>query len=224
MLTVVAMLLAVGVSLAQDGIAAVDIVNEGATMQQAASEANYEQVFFHASRILGAAGMELEGRSAEELWYIGLAHRYLMAQALNAAVDAGIGGDRAETAMKMAQEALCTYEDIREVSHGERVELTDYLVPGQTVIFDFFSQYCGPCVQLAPYVEKLAETRDDIVLVQVDINRPGVQGIDWQSPVAQQYGMRSIPHFKIYGPDGAKVAEGDQARNMIMGWLQQMEG
>jgi len=223
-LTVVAMLCALGTALAQDGVAAVDIANEGATMEQAADEANFEQVFFHAQRILGAAGAELEGRTPDELWYIGLAHQYLMAQAMDAAVAAGIGGERGETAVALADWVLCPYEDIRVVSHGERVELTDYLVPGQTVIFDFFSQFCGPCMQLAPYVEKLAKTRDDIILVQVDINRPGVQGIDWESPVSKQYGLRGIPHFRIYGPDGAKVAEGDAARSMIMGWLQTMEG
>jgi thiol-disulfide isomerase/thioredoxin len=143
---------------------------------------------------------------------------------MDAAVAAGLAGDRQQIAIRIADSVLCPYEDVRVVSHGERVELTDYLVPGQTVIFDFFSKYCGPCMQLAPYVEKLAETRDDIILVQVDINRPGVQGIDWESPVSRQHGLRGIPHFKIYGPDGAKVAEGDAARSMIMSWLQAMEG
>lgn len=222
-LTVVAMLCA-GLALAQDGIAPVDIANEGATMEQAAGEGNFEQAFFHAARILGAAGAELEGRTPDELWYIGLAHQYLMAQAMNAAVAAGLPGERGQAARILADSVLCPYEDIREVSHGEEITLTDYLVPGQYVIFDFFSEYCGPCVQMAPFVERLATERADIVLVSVNINRPGVQRIDWQSPVARQYNLRGIPHFKIYGPDGAMVAEGDAARTMILQWLRELEG
>lgn len=222
-LTVVTLLFALGIAGAQD-IAPIDIANEGGAMEQAAGEGSFEQAYFHAARILGAAGTEMEGRSAEELWYIGRAHQYLMAQLFQAAVAAGLEGERAEAATAAANDVLCPYEDIREISHGEQVTLEDYLVPGQYVIFDFFSEYCGPCVQFAPTVERLATQRDDVVLVVVNINRPGMQGIDWQSPVAQQYSLRSIPHFKIYGPDGELAAEGNAAREMIVGWLEELEG
>lgn len=222
-LTVLAMLCAVGPTPAQE-LAPVDIANEGAAMEQAAEQGDFEQVFFHAARILGAAGTELEGRTPDELWYIGLAHQYLMAQAMDAAVAAGLPGERGQTARVMADAVLRPYEDIREVSYGEPIELTDYLVPGQYVIFDFFSEYCGPCMQFAPLLEKLATERADIVLVSVNINRPRVQEIDWESPVARQYNLRSIPHFKIYGPDGEMVAEGEEARAMIVQWLGELEG
>ena len=109
------------------------------------------------------------------------------------------------------------------VSKGTQVKLTDYMIPGKTTVFDFYSDYCGPCVQVAPALEKLHQSRDDIVVVKVDINRPGIKGIDWKSPVAQQYGLRSIPHFKVYGPDGKLKAEdgptGAKARQMVMGWI-----
>jgi thiol-disulfide isomerase/thioredoxin len=143
---------------------------------------------------------------------------------MDAAVAAGLPGERGQTARVMADAVLRPYEDIREVSYGEPIELTDYLVPGQYVIFDFFSEYCGPCMQFAPLLEKLATERADIVLVSVNINRPEVRGIDWESPVARQYNLRSIPHFKIYGPDGEMVAEGDEARAMIVQWLGELEG
>jgi thiol-disulfide isomerase/thioredoxin len=222
-LTVLAMLCAVGPTPAQE-LAPVDIANEGAAMEQAAEQGDFEQVFLHAARILGAAGTDLEGRTPDELWYIGLAHQYLMAQAMDAAVAAGLPGERGQTARVMADAVLRPYEDIREVSYGEPIELTDYLVPGQYVIFDFFSEYCGPCMQFAPLLEKLATERADIVLVSVNINRPEVRVIDGESPVARQYNLRSIPHFKIYGPDGEMVAEGDEARAMIVQWLGELEG
>ena len=109
------------------------------------------------------------------------------------------------------------------IAKGQPVKITDYLVPGKTVVFDFYSEFCGPCVQVAPALEKLHQTKADVVVVKVDINRPGVRGIDWKSPVAQQYRLNSIPHFKVYGPDGKLKAEdgptSDRARQMVMAML-----
>ena len=105
------------------------------------------------------------------------------------------------------------------IAMGEKVELADYLVPGKTTIFDFTSQFCPPCRAIAPFVEKLHTSRDDLAVVSVDINRPGIKGIDWQSPVARQYGMQSIPYFKVYGPTGELLAEGDKARSMVTAWF-----
>jgi thiol-disulfide isomerase/thioredoxin len=105
------------------------------------------------------------------------------------------------------------------ISFGDEVKLADYLVPGKTTIFDFYSMYCPPCRAISPKLEKLHETRDDIAVVKVDINRPDVKGIDWQSPVAREFGLESIPHFKIFGPDGKLRAEGDPAYEMVSGWV-----
>jgi thiol-disulfide isomerase/thioredoxin len=109
------------------------------------------------------------------------------------------------------------------VAKGQPVKLADYLVPGKTIIFDFYSDFCGPCVQVAPALEKLHQTKADVVVVKVDINRPGVRGIDWKSPVAQQYNLQSIPHFKVYGPDGKLKAEdgptSNRARQMVLALL-----
>lgn len=109
------------------------------------------------------------------------------------------------------------------VAYGQPINLADYLVPGKTTVFDFTSKYCPPCVAIAPDLEKLHSKRDDIVVVFVDINRPETKGIDWKSPVAQQHGMRSIPHFKVFGPDGKMIAEDTpkdaKARQMVTKWF-----
>jgi thiol-disulfide isomerase/thioredoxin len=108
-----------------------------------------------------------------------------------------------------------------EISHGQKVDLKDYVVPGKTTIFDFMSAYCPPCRAIAPHLAKLHANRADIVVVEVDINRPDVKGIDWRSPVAQQYGMRSIPHFKVFNPDGKLQAEGDDAYHLVTSWFKE---
>lgn len=109
------------------------------------------------------------------------------------------------------------------VSKGAKVTLTDYLIPGKTTVFDFYSDYCPPCVQVAPLLDKLHQTREDIAVVKVDINRPGVKRIDFDSPVAEQYRLQAIPHFKVYGPDGKLMAEdgpnSPRARQLVMSWI-----
>lgn len=103
------------------------------------------------------------------------------------------------------------------IAHGQSVNIQDYVSAGRTTIFDFTSEYCPPCRAIAPYLHKLHADRADVVVVEVDINRPGVVGIDWSSPVARQYALESIPHFKVFGPDGRLQAEGDAARSIVQG-------
>lgn len=105
------------------------------------------------------------------------------------------------------------------IAQGQEIQLADHLVPGKTTVVDFTSEYCPPCRAIAPKLEKLHADRADIAVVKVDINRPDVKGIDWKSPVAQQFALKSIPHFKVFGPDGKLVAEGQEAREMVTAWF-----
>jgi len=105
------------------------------------------------------------------------------------------------------------------IAHGEKVKLADYVVPGKTTVFDFYSEYCPPCRALSPRLEKLHHERKDIVVVKIDINRPDVRGIDWHSPVAREFDLNSIPHLTVYGPDGALQADGDEAEKLVEDWI-----
>lgn len=109
------------------------------------------------------------------------------------------------------------------ISLGQEIKLADHLVPGKTVIFDFYSDYCPPCVAMSPDLDRLHARQGQFVVVKVDINRPGTRGIDWQSPVAAQFKLQSIPHFKVFGPDGRLLAEdtlnNSPARTLVDGWI-----
>ncbi len=113
------------------------------------------------------------------------------------------------------------------IAQGQSVNLADFLVPGKTTIFDFTSEYCPPCRAYAEPLLQLHQSRADIAVVKVDINRPDRHRIDWDSPVAKQYEMHSIPHFKIYGPDGKLIAEDTTdnrpARALVNRWLSTLE-
>ena len=101
------------------------------------------------------------------------------------------------------------------IAMGETITLAEHLVAGKTTIVDFTSEYCPPCRAYAEPLAELHAKRADVAVVKVDINRPGVKRIDWQSPVAKQFDLKSIPHFKVFGPDGRLVAEGNEARALV---------
>jgi thiol-disulfide isomerase/thioredoxin len=79
------------------------------------------------------------------------------------------------------------------ISNGQRVSLADYLVPGKTTVFDFYSENCPNCRSIAADIIRLHGNHGDIAVVLVNIDRPGAKGIDWQSPVAVQYNLPSTP-------------------------------
>jgi thiol-disulfide isomerase/thioredoxin len=107
------------------------------------------------------------------------------------------------------------------ISFGEEIKLEDYLVAGKTTVFDFYSDYCPPCRAFAPYLEKLHKTRGDVAVVIVEINRSGVRGIDWKSPVARQYKISFIPYLRIYDAEGKLIADGEEATKKIGDWLKE---
>jgi thiol-disulfide isomerase/thioredoxin len=106
---------------------------------------------------------------------------------------------------------------------GDRVNIESLIRPGKTNIVDFYSDYCPPCRKISPMLKKLDRQRDDIVVIKLDINRPGVRGIDWNSPLAQQYNLRAIPYFLIYDSAGNLTHRGESAMRQV-GRLLQSEG
>ena len=125
-----------------------------------------------------------------------------------------------------ATPASADVDPIQVIGQGQEVDVTEHLVEGKTTVVDFYSDYCPPCKRIAPYLEKLHAKGGDVAVLKVDINRPGQRGIDWGSPVARQYGLRSIPHFRIYDARGELLAEGQAAYQKLIGFLEeaQIEG
>jgi thiol-disulfide isomerase/thioredoxin len=148
---------------------------------------------------------------------------FLFAAALLAACSGSGNATDGETQAGVSAVAVSEASQPIRISQGEPVELVDYMVDGEYVVFDFMSDYCPPCKQIAPWMDRLHAERDDVSVVKVDINRPGVRGIDWKSPVAAQFRLSSIPHFKVMDGKGAVVAEGDQAWQMVVAWLQELD-
>ncbi len=103
------------------------------------------------------------------------------------------------------------------VSSGEPLNLDQYLGEGKTLVVGFFSRFspgcpCGPCTAVANPLAALQAAREDLQVVVVDIDRAGATQIDWNSPVAMQFGVRRLPHFLVFGPNGRLLHQDDPQR------------
>ena len=58
---------------------------------------------------------------------------------------------------------------------------------GQTVLVDFYADWCGPCKMMAPVVEELAGEEPGVKVCKINI--------DEEMAIAQRYGVMSIPTF-----------------------------
>ncbi len=62
---------------------------------------------------------------------------------------------------------------------------SEVLKATQTVLVDFYADWCGPCKMMAPIIEKLAQDRTDAKICKINI--------DDEAKLAEKYGVMSIP-------------------------------
>lgn len=98
---------------------------------------------------------------------------------------------------------------------GERVDIEQYVVKGKLTIFDFYAEWCGPCQDIAPHLEKLVE-QEGIAVYKINIKQ-------WGSPVCQQHNIHSAPSFKIYGKDGTLQYDGDAAYEKVLEMINNLQ-
>jgi thioredoxin 1 len=67
------------------------------------------------------------------------------------------------------------------------------------VLVDFTATWCGPCKQLAPIVDKLADEFEGKIKV-------GKLDVDAARPIAEKYRIRSVPTVLVFR-GGEKTAE-----------------
>ena len=106
--------------------------------------------------------------------------------------------------------------DYQELSHGRTIGIDSLALPGKVTVVDFSSDYCAPCVALAMFLIQTSKSHPERYAIRrVNINRPGFNGIDYQSPVSRQYSITVLPRMVIYD-NGVKVADGEAARQWLI--------
>jgi thiol-disulfide isomerase/thioredoxin len=112
--------------------------------------------------------------------------------------------------------------DYQELSHGRPINIDSLACPGKVTVVDFSSDYCAPCVALAMFLIQTSKSYPERYAIRrVNINRPGFNGIDYQSPVSKQYNIKDLPLLVVYD-NKVKVAEGDAARQWLIDDIKRM--
>ena len=106
------------------------------------------------------------------------------------------------------------------------VKLSDYVGKGKYILLDFWSPWCGPCRREMPNIKAVYEQYNgekfDVISiavwerqpVEVTIETAEKLGMDWiqinnaQREPAALYGVESIPHIILFGPDGTILKRG----------------
>ena len=82
----------------------------------------------------------------------------------------------------------------------------------KTVLLDFWASWCGPCRMIAPTLEEIAEEREDIQVVKINV--------DEEPELASQFRVMSIPTLVVF-KDGAiaNQAVGARSKDAILAML-----
>jgi thioredoxin 1 len=89
----------------------------------------------------------------------------------------------------------------------------DVLQSDKLVLVDFWAEWCGPCKQIAPALDQIAEELAD----QVTVAKLNIE----ESPgTGSRYGVRGIPTMMLFrGGQMASMKVGAMPKQKILEWL-----
>ncbi len=101
----------------------------------------------------------------------------------------------------LEQVAFGDLDAAEPVEPGQRVTLSDHVVPNKVTVFDFYAAWCKPCREVDRHMKTVLTNQRDVALRKLDI-------VDWDTELAQQHltGVEGLPYVVVFGTNGRKVA------------------
>lgn len=80
---------------------------------------------------------------------------------------------------------------------GELIPIETVLVPGKITVVDFYADWCAPCKVLEKKLQSEIHDEPRIAVRKIDVGKIEPETI------TARYGVKNLPHVRIYGSDGA---------------------
>ena len=100
----------------------------------------------------------------------------------------------------LPHEAYPQGADVQELNkEGSAVgPLTALRVPGKFTVFDVYADWCGPCREVDERLRAIVSERQDVAVRKLSV-------VDFDSPLAQELRVDTLPFVVIYSPEGKKT-------------------
>ena len=114
---------------------------------------------------------------------------------------------------------------------GTDAKLSDYVGKGKYILADHWASWCGPCKAEMPNLKKayemfkdqnfdivgiaVSDKRDDTMKSLEALDLPWKQIVDAQGTPKELYGVTTIPHLILFGPDGTILKRGLRGEQII---------
>jgi thioredoxin 1 len=100
-----------------------------------------------------------------------------------------------------------------QIENKEHLE--QILNENSAVVMDFYADWCGPCKQLIPTLEKVSEEQKNVVFCKINV--------DQNEELSKSYGIRSIPTLKyVKNKEVVKTTLGVQPAKEIISNLEEI--